>query len=230
MASRKEEKERRRVERLERERREAAEARRKRMYGVVAGSVLALAAIVAVVVAVAAGGGGDSKGGTAGASSEFDGAASPPDQKITDLNQAAKAAGCVLKNPPILGRTHVKDSTPVKYNTRPPTNGNHNPIPAEDGVYATKPNIRNFVHTLEHGRVEIQYKPNTPRQRVKQLGGLFNEDPYHMLMFPNADMPYRVAFTAWGHLAGCKKVNDATFDVLRAFRDRYRDTAPEQAQ
>jgi hypothetical protein len=41
-------------------------------------------------------------------------------------------------------------------------------------------------------------------------------------------MPYDVAVTAWGHLAGCKKVTDETFDVIRAFRERYRDQGPEQ--
>jgi Protein of unknown function (DUF3105) len=231
MASRKEEKERRRRERLERERAQQREAQRKRLYGIVAGGVLALAAVGALVAAFAAGGGGDSSSGSsADASSAFDGAIDPPPQRISDLKQAAIAADCVLKNPPIEGRLHVKDSTPVKYNTTPPTSGNHNPVPAADGVYGKAPGVRHYVHTLEHGRVEIQYKPGTNPRRVKQLGGLFNEDPYHMLMFPNAKMPYRVAFTAWGHLAGCKKVDDATFDVLRAFRDRYRDTAPEQVQ
>lgn len=232
MASRKDEKERKRIERIERERKQAAEAQRRRLYGLVAGAALVVAVIVAGVFVVAAGGGGSgsTSGGAGDVKSDFGGAADPPPQKITDLNQAATAAGCQLRNPPILGRTHVKDSIPVKYNTRPPTSGNHNPIPAEDGVYNATPNIRNYVHTLEHGRVEIHYKPNTNPRRVKQLGGLFNEDPYHMLMFPDAKMPYQVAFTAWGHLAGCRKVNDATFDVLRAFRDRYRDTAPEQVQ
>ena len=32
---------------------------------------------------------------------------------------------------------------------------------------------------------------------------------------------------AWGHVAGCKRVTDATFDVLRAFTQRYRDKGPE---
>jgi hypothetical protein len=40
-------------------------------------------------------------------------------------------------------------------------------------------------------------------------------------------MPYDVAVTAWGHLAGCKKMTDASFDVIRTFRDRYIDRAPE---
>jgi hypothetical protein len=40
-------------------------------------------------------------------------------------------------------------------------------------------------------------------------------------------MPYEVAAVAWGHVAACKRVNDASFDVIRAFTERYRDKGPE---
>ena len=155
----------------------------------------------------------------------------PPPQVDTDLFKVAAEAGCVLRNPPIEGRTHVPPSTKVKYGTNPPTSGNHDPIPAVDGVYSQSPTattIKHFVHTLEHGRIEIQYDPaKLPKRRLDQLGGLFNDDPYHMVMFPNRRQPYEVAVTAWGHLMGCNKVTDKTFDAIRAFRDRYRDQGPE---
>ena len=42
-------------------------------------------------------------------------------------------------------------------------------------------------------------------------------------MFPNPDMPYDVAITAWTQLAGCTNYEgSATLDVLRDFRDIYR--------
>jgi Protein of unknown function (DUF3105) len=232
VASRKEEKEQRRAERLAREQKESEDARRRRRYSMVVGGILAVAAIAAVVVALVAGGGNKvaSAGGLAAPSENYKGAADPPAQAVTDLPQAAKAAGCVLKNPVIEGRTHIPPDQKVTYKTNPPTSGNHDPVPADDGVYSTAPNsktIRHFVHTLEHGRVELQYDPSLPKQRINQLGGLFNEDPYHMLLFPNTRMPYKVAATAWGHLIGCEKVTDKTFDALRAFRDRYRDQGPE---
>jgi hypothetical protein len=227
VASRKEEKEQRRQERLERERTAADQGKRRRAYAIVVGTVLGLAAIAALVIVVAAGGGDSGHGQTGKPESSFPNAQAPPAQKLTDLDQAAKAAGCVLRNPPIQGRNHVPNSTKVVYNTNPPTSGNHNPVPAADGYYATAPFIRNAVHTLEHGRVEIHFKPSIPQRRINQLGGLFNDDPYHMVLFPDPKIPDRVAVTAWGHLASCKKVNDATYDVIRAFRDRYRDRGPE---
>jgi hypothetical protein len=85
------------------------------------------------------------------------------------------------------------------------------------------------VHELEHGRIILQYDPKKiPPRRLSQLKGLFDEDPYHLVLTPNATkMPYTVAVTAWGHIAGCKRVTDGAFDVLRAFRERYQDKAPE---
>jgi hypothetical protein len=225
MASRREEKEQRRQERLARERAQLADTRKRRMYSIVAGSVLALGAIVAIVVVVAAGGGGGANDSALGFSKKAETSATPPPEKIADLPAAAKAAGCRLANPPIEGRTHVTGK--VKYKTNPPTSGNHYPIPQDDGVYTKTPPITHLVHTLEHGRVEIQYKPTIAPRRLAQLGGLYNEDKAYTVLFPNADMPYTVAVAAWGHLAGCKKVTDETFDVIRAFKQRYLGAAPE---
>jgi hypothetical protein len=191
--------------------------------------VLAVGAVVAIIVAVSAGGGGSSADNSAfGYSTKPKALATPPPPKIGDLGPAVKAAGCKLENPPIEGRTHVTGN--VKYHTVPPTSGNHYPIPEQDGVYTRTPPLTHLVHTLEHGRIEIQYKPTTDPKRIAQLGGLFNEDPSYTLLFPNAKMPYGVAVVAWGHLAGCKKISDASFDVIRDFKRRYLGSAPEPLQ
>lgn len=222
MASRKEEKEQRRQERLARERAEREQNKRRRLYATVAGAVLVVATIGAIVVVVAAGGDGGSSG--EGAGFGIDGQP-PPTQRITALDQAAKAADCRLSNPPIEGRTHVQEK--VKYKTNPPTSGNHNPVPADDGAYSKAPPIERLVHSLEHGRIIVWYQQSLPRNRLARLKGLFDEDPYHMLLAASESSPYEVAASAWGHFVGCKKFSNESFDVLRTFRDRYRDKGPE---
>jgi hypothetical protein len=223
MASRKEEKERRRQERLEREKALREEERRRRLYAIVGGGGLVLAAIAAIVVVVAAGGGGNGGGG--GSSLDVP-EAPPPREKTSNLVRAASAAGCRLSNPPIEGRNHVTSA--VKYKTNPPTSGNHDPIPASDGEYGKAPKVGNLVHSLEHGRVIIQWDRSVSRRRIGQLRGLYDEDPYHLILAPNTTkMPYEVAITAWGHSAGCKRFTDEAFDVFRAFKTRYVDKAPE---
>ena len=234
MSSRQEEKERRRREREEREQAEAGKAASRRRLQLVAGAVLGLVAIGAVVAAIASsGGGGDSK---ADSGSSY-GSASIPARKITNFNQAVSASGCEFKSYSSEGRTHLPSDTAVnnKYKTNPPTSGNHRPTPAQDGAYeaGNSPAKENYVHTLEHGRIELQYSPTASKTVRDQMAALFNEKlkgvpSYHMVLFENnTNMPYEVAATAWTHLIGCKTVNDKTWDALRAFRDRFVDKGPE---
>jgi hypothetical protein len=156
-----------------------------------------------------------------------------PKVKIRTLTAAAKAAGCTISNPPVLSAMHDdREFTEADYNSNPPTSGEHFPEWYEDGIYApgTTPNLGMLVHTLEHGRIDLQYKPGTPTKTVTRLESLVDEldSGYHMLLFENGtDMPYAVAATAWGHLLGCPTMNDKVFDAIRAFRANYVDKGPE---
>jgi hypothetical protein len=230
MASRKEQKEALRAER-ERKAQEAASAdRRKRMVGFLAAGVLVAAAVIAIVVVIATSGGGDSGGGQAADPNSQDfPKASIPKAKATNLEAAAAAAKCKVAQFPAAGRNHV--SGHVDYKTNPPTSGDHNEFPAEDGEYLKPPEMENLVHSLEHGRVILWFQPNAPAQVKGQMNALFQEDSYHMLLAPNMrKMPSAVAASAWTRSITCPKVTPQTWDALRLFRDRYRDQGPEQVQ
>ena len=221
VSSRQEEKQKRREERMAREQAEkAAAARRQRLT--MAGGVLAGVAVIAVAVLLISG-----ANPTARSDIEL------PKQQTSDLVAAAKAAGCKLTNPAIEGRNHEqKQFTAADYKTNPPTSGNHYPEWYQDGVYQPggTPNLGMLVHTLEHGRIDVQYKPGTPKHTVAQLEALLAEqsDGYHMLLFENTtNMPYAVAATAWGHSVSCPTMNPKVFDALRAFRQTYINKGPE---
>jgi hypothetical protein len=233
MSSRQEQKEQRRRERLEREQAEARKASARRRLQLVAGAVLGVAALAAVVAAIASSGGNGN-----GSGPKSSGVSVPiPAKKISDFNAAVKAAGCVAKDFTSEGREHLPSDTATnnKYKTNPPTSGAHRPTPAQDGIYASDnpPAKENAVHALEHGRIEIQYKPGTPKATIDQLQTLFNEkvkgvEGYHTLLFQNnTNMPYQIAVTAWTHLLGCKTMNPQVFDAIRAFRERFVDKGPE---
>ena len=86
------------------------------------------------------------------------------------------------------------------------------------------------MHTLEHGRINVQYKPGTPAETVDQLNALLAEmnDGYHMLLYENpTNMDAAVAATAWGHSLTCPEMNDKVFDAIRTFRNEYIDQGPE---
>jgi hypothetical protein len=249
MASRKEEKERLRAQRLAAERAAQSGGRRRLMAGYVVAGVLALAVIAGLVAVVAGGGAGASADACSNAHIQNTGSFSgltpdcrkgtpPPPIQYGDLAVSAQKAGCQLRlNLPDEGNTHVPNSTPVQYQTTPPTSGNHNPIPISDGAYTTAMsanpqtngmNIRDEVHAMEHGRIEIHYKPTLPKDQQLALKGVFDADSPGMLLYPDPNMPDAVAVTAWTNEALCPTYNPLVLDVIRNFRDTYRGNGPEQ--
>jgi hypothetical protein len=234
MASRQEEKEARRRERLAKEQAEQAAAARRKRAQMGFGVLLGIAALVGIVIAITSAGGSSAKK-DAGAKQASDLGALPalPPQKETDLPTAAKAAGCDLQNPAYEGAGHAqKHFTEADYKTNPPTSGQHYPNWYDDGIYddpSKIPELGQLVHTLEHGRINLQYKPGTDKQTVAKLEALVAEKPYHMLLYQNpTGMKAQVAATAWDQSLTCSTVTDKTWDALRTFRDRYIDKAPEQ--
>lgn len=156
-----------------------------------------------------------------------------PEANVTPLQRAAKAAGCVLVDPPNEGAEHVPQPTSAAdYGSNPPTSGIHHPTPAPDGIYErdNAPDLEFTVHSLEHGRVNVQYSRDVSDATVELLTKLVEdtENGYHALLFQNqTDMPYEVAATAWDHLIGCKTFNSKTAQAVGEFYKTYVDQGPE---
>lgn len=192
----------------------------------------ALATIVAGAALALAGCGGD--GGSDGPAQPTASDIQLPAQKTASLKDATAAAGCVVEHPKVAGEAlhETRVFAARDFNSNPPTSGVHHPQWYEDGVYApgAVPDLGQLVHTLEHGRIDLQYKTGTPEKTVQQLEALVAEmeGGYHVLLFENTtNMKYQVAATAWGQLVGCNEMNDQVFDVIRTFRNRYIDKGPE---
>jgi hypothetical protein len=226
MASRQEEKERRRREREEAERAAAASASRRKRLGAALATVLAAAVAVIVVLAVAS---GDDEG----ANQTIGNIAIPPFE-VTDVEDAVEAAGCRVQEFPSAGSQHTTEQ--VQYRTNPPTSGAHDPVPAEDGIYPAggAPEVEKSVHSLEHGRINIQYRRGTPVETINRLERLVEtfevkgSEGYHALLFENqTNMPAAVAATAWTKSLTCPQMNDQVFDAIRAFWRANADKGPE---
>ena len=225
-------------ERLRQERIEAEESAehsgRNRMivgYAVVSTIVLA----VAVLVFVLAGGGDDSSasgdahingnqqmGSTNGVQPDDRAGIAPAPTKVFDLDQAAKEAGCdVQLKLEDEGKEHLPANSPEpNYGTNPPTSGDHvePPYQQADGAYNEEPKALDTVHSLEHGRMAIQYSPDLPEKAQLELKGLYDTMYGATLFFPNDKMPYEVAATTWTNLIGCDTYKGAiTLDAIRAF-------------
>src|SRR6476620_1081801 len=145
MASRKEEKERLRAQRLAAERAAASTGHRRLIAGYVVAALLAMAVVAGLGVVLLNGDSAEANTGSNAHSKNAGGTfrglqpdcregTAPPPSKVADLSISAQQAGCQLKlNLPDEGNTHVPNSTPVDYKTVPPTSGNHNPVPIDDG-------------------------------------------------------------------------------------------------
>ncbi|HYI81147.1 MAG TPA: DUF3105 domain-containing protein [Thermoleophilaceae bacterium] len=236
MASRREQKEQLRKEREQREAAAKAGQRRKQLIGYGVGGAIVLVAVI-VAVALLAGGG---SGGSSSASSDVlpDGGSVPEVKDDVDVAAAAKAAGCELKSFPAKSREHLADlAQTVKYGSKPPTSGEHYQVPAEDGAYEDPPDIKELVHTLEHGRIIVWFKKGLPADQRAALKAFYDEDTYQMVLVPDTSgMTYAVAATAWnrdpqpngtGQLLGCAKFNDDVFTAIESFKDENRSRGPE---
>jgi hypothetical protein len=253
VASRKDEKDRLRDERLAAEQTssELDKARQRRAM-VIAGLVLVLV-VAGIVKVVASSSGGPEGDVTYGPNSHFNGnsgvgndvpgdnreGAPPPTLAQGDLEAAANAANCELKlNLPDEGNTHIGNPAEAEanepdYKTNPPTSGDHVSPPywQADGEYSEMPDPVLTVHSIEHGRINVQYLPKLDESVQLEIKGVVDDAPDGMLLFPNPDMPYEVAATAWQQLLGCKTYEGAkTLDAIRDFRDTYLGHGPEAVQ
>jgi hypothetical protein len=245
MADRREERERLRRQRL------AAQGggsdRGRLIAGYVVAGVLALA-VVAGLVAVIASGGGDegstdtpdnaSIDPTVGVFEDYEPddreGTVPPEIQFGDLEESAQAAGCELMlDQAMEGRDHFDDESKGDYKANPPTSGDHfasaeaGSGAVADGAYLSSPPEPRLVHAMEHGRVQIRYAPDLPEDQQLALKGVFDESPGGMQMFPDPDLPYAVAVSAWENSVGCKAYDPVVLDVIRNFRDTFRGNGPE---
>lgn len=228
---REEERERLRQARQERERKQGSSEKRRLMIGYgVAGlvGVLVLIGIISVIVSAA----NENDGGNAHINQQTgstngvqpDTRTGTPVElaKVTSLKEAAKKADCDLRlKLPDEGSIHLpQTSATPEYGTNPPTSGNHvePPFQQADGAYSEMPREFDVVHSLEHGRLAIQYSPDLAEDAQLELIGLFDSLYGATLLFPNENMPYEVAATTWRNLIGCNEYKGAiTLDALRAF-------------
>ena len=180
-----------------------------------ASGIVGLAA-VAAVIALASGG----NGGTANAA---------------DVSAAMQAAGCTFKTVKATGREHVTSlDQKMKYNTSPPSNGNHYISPATWGFYTTAAIPSQVVHNEEHGGVIIWWGDKVPQATVDKLHDFYSSSPNGMIGTPYPALGNKIALTAWtapegetgeGRISVCGAYDE---DAFTAFRDAFRGKGPER--
>lgn len=232
MASRREEeRERLREARERREGKQARADRRRLMIGYGAAGVVGLVVLVGVVIAVSSSLGtndggkahiNQGSGSTNGIELDLREGPAPPPVKVSDLKEAAERAGCELRRELAdEGKNHLPaTATEPPYGTNPAVSGNHAEPPYQqaDGAFREVVKPLYYLHSLEHGRMAIQYSPDLGESDQEKLKGLFDTMYGGTLLFPNDEMPYAVAATVWTNLMGCDEYRGAiTLDAIRDF-------------
>jgi hypothetical protein len=138
---------------------------------------------------------------------------------------------CVRKTFPNQGRQHVDKLTEgFKYNSFPPTSGQHYPpgpkAPAVWNVYEAPVDQLALVHNLEHGGVVVQYGPEVSPQTVQQIVAWYADSPEGLVVAPLPEsMPEAAAPPPDWESSGFDE------DAFTNFRDDYRGPdgdAPEK--
>ncbi len=105
---------------------------------------------------------------------------------------------------PLLAAKHIPEGQKVKYNSNPPTSGDHYAVEAEWGIYNVAPVDERLVHNLEHGGIVISY--NQDKIKGEELGKLRAQvrklstiNP-RVIVTPRENLESAIALTAWGYL------------------------------
>jgi len=126
------------------------------------------------------------------------------------------------------GSSHVQEGTRVTYQSNPPTSGNHWATPLRDGIYDMQKPDEGAVHSLEHGRVWITYKPDIGKEAIDAIKNVL-KGQFGIIMSPRAANETDIALAAWVRLDTFDLNEDGTVDTKRIldFAQRYRNKGPE---
>ena len=206
------------------QRRADDEAKKRRLYLIGAGSVVALLAIVGIVFALGLAGGGEAS--------------------AADAQEKLKAAGCTVTVKKAVANVSNHSDFPdpearsPKWNTDPPTSGPHYGQTLAYGSYREPIDIGRALHNLEHGAAYILFGNKVPDATITQLEGFYQDHLNGTVVAPYARLGKQIALGAWvvpglpeasndrgsGVLAKCDKFDDEAYD---AFFDAFQFKGPE---
>lgn len=116
------------------------------------------------------------------------------------------------------------------YNSNPPSSGPHYGSTAQSGVYGEPLPPEQIVHNLEHGGVNVHYRPDdlspSEIEDLEDLAESYSGSGAEsgVIVQPNPDVPAPIAMAAWTVTMVCDEYNR---DAVRGFIQLHCGQGPE---
>ena len=147
------------------------------------------------------------------------------DATATNLAAAAEDDSCLPgQQITILDFPHVsaRAAADAVYNSNPPTSGAHYGAAVAPGIYSAHLPAGLSVHAMEHGRVVIHYRPDTPAGIVRELESIAKRYARDTVLHPNPEIDTQIALTAWGRIDSLESYDEERIDTfVDTPRNRY---------
>jgi hypothetical protein len=131
-----------------------------------------------------------------------------------------------------LGQKHIAAGAQHEaYNSNPPSSGSHYTSPAPWGIKDSELPDETLIHNLEHGGIEVAYKPDLPQAQIDQLkkivaalpaSGKFNETK--AVLVPRAANERAIELGAWTYTLSLDAVEQGK---IIDFYNGHLDKGPE---
>lgn len=95
---------------------------------------------------------------------------------------------------------------------KPPSGGDHYPLPLTCGAYSEQPPDEVAVHSLEHGAVWIAYSPDLDAASIQKLRA--NAKQPKVIVSPYAGLDAPVVLVAWEHRLEVQSADDPRIQQL----------------
>lgn len=85
----------------------------------------------------------------------------------------------------------------IENTSLPPVGGIHSPVWQNCGIYDEPVALENAIHSMEHGAVWINYRPDLAAGDVSRLEEIVGNQTY-LLLTPYPGLASEIVMTAWG--------------------------------
>lgn len=128
---------------------------------------------------------------------------------------------------PDMGNLHLEAGQAApEYNSDPPTSGPHSATPASCGIYRQPVPDVNYLHSMEHGAIVVQYDPDLPQDQIEALEEIGRSVGGEIIVAPRPGNPAPLALTSWTNLLLLDEVDG---DVIAGFEREFANRSPEPA-